>query len=191
MFPKLAIASLAGLASGHIVKRDGGSHHHDHSQPEAGYAAPSPASYAAPSYSAPAPNYSPPAPSYAAPSPSYAAPSPAYSAPEPAYGAPEAAYGAPAASYDAPAPAYGAPEASYSAPASGYGYGATEESGGLDLTSIFIPLLALLGLSLLFPTYVSLATVRKRRAAGEEGRTNININMFNHTLHIFQITQTS
>ena len=100
----------------------------------------------APSYSAPAP-----APSYSAPAPSYSAPAPA-----PSYGAPEPSYGA-------PEPSYGAPEPSYGAPATGYG----EPEGGLDLTSILIPLLALLGLSLLFPTYVSLTSVRRRRDAGE------------------------
>ena len=87
----------------------------------------------------------PAAPSYSAPAPSYSAPAPSYSAPAESYGAPAESYGAPA--YDAP---------SY------------EEEGGLDLTSIIIPLLALVGLSLLFPTYVSLTTVRKRREAGDD-----------------------
>merc|ERR1712051_1074481 len=86
------------------------------------------------------------------------------------YGAPSApSYSAPAPSYSAPAPApsYSAPEATYGAPSTGYGT-AYEEEAGLDLTSIIIPLLALVGLSLLFPTYVSLTTVRKRREAGED-----------------------
>ena len=64
--------------------------------------------------------------------------------------------------YSAPAPSYSAPEPAYSAPSTGYGV-SYEEEAGLDLTSIIIPLLALVGLSLLFPTYVSLTTVRKRR----------------------------
>jgi len=99
---------------------------------------------------------------YGAPSaPSYSAPAPSYSAPAPAYEAP-APYSAPAA-----APSYSAPEATYGAPSTGYGT-AYEEEAGLDLTSIIIPLLALVGLSLLFPTYVSLTTVRKRREAGED-----------------------
>merc|ERR1711936_214635 len=77
-------------------------------------------------------------------------------------------YGAPAApSYSAPAPSYSAPEPSYSAPSTGYGV-SYEEEAGLDLTSIIIPLLALVGLSLLFPTYVSLTTVRKRRDTDED-----------------------
>ena len=85
------------------------------------------------------------------------------------YGAPSApSYSAPAPSYGAPAPEpYSAPEPAYSAPATGYGV-SYEEEAGLDLTSIIIPLLALVGLSLLFPTYVSLTTVRKRRDADED-----------------------
>ena len=43
-----------------------------------------------------------------------------------------------------------------------------ESKGGLDLTTILIPLLALVGLSLLFPTYVSLTTVRRKREAGDD-----------------------
>ena len=98
---------------------------------------------AAPSYSAPAPSYSAPAPSYSAPAPSYSAPAPSYSAPEP--------------SYSAPSPSY-EPQSSYGAPSYG------EEEGGLDLTSLIIPILALIGLSLLFPTYVSIAAGRKKRS---------------------------
>ena len=107
---------------------------------------------------------------YGAPSaPSYSAPAPSYSAPAPAYEAPAPSYSAPAA------PSYSAPEASYGAPSTGYG-DPYEEEAGLDLTSIIIPLLALVGLSLLFPTYVSLTTVRKRREAGdlEQGKGNWN-----------------
>jgi hypothetical protein len=117
----------------------------------------SPSSYSAPpapSYSAPAP-----APSYSAPVSSYNAPSSSYSAPSTSYAAPASSYGAPAASYGAPAASYGAPEVSYGAPVY------EEDSGkGIDLTSIIIPILALIGLSLLFPTYVSLTTVRKKRS---------------------------
>ena len=86
-----------------------------------------------------------------------------YGAPSaPSYSAPAPSYSAPAPSYSAPAPSYSAPEPAYSAPSTGYGV-SYEEEAGLDLTSIIIPLLALVGLSLLFPTYVSLTTVRKRR----------------------------
>jgi len=91
-----------------------------------------------------------------------------YGAPAaPSYSAPAPSYSAPAPSYSAPAPSYSAPEPSYSAPSTGYGV-SYEEEAGLDLTSIIIPLLALVGLSLLFPTYVSLTTVRKRRDADED-----------------------
>merc|ERR1712088_1210884 len=45
---------------------------------------------------------------------------------------------------------------------------------GLDLTTIIIPLLALLGLFLLFPTYVTLTSVRRKREAIEDaGETNM------------------
>merc|ERR1712062_732613 len=70
-------------------------------------------------------------------------------------------YGAPEPdTYGAPAEAYGAPDTSYSAPS----YAADT---GLDLTTIIIPLLALLGLFLLFPTYVTLTSVRRKREAIE------------------------
>merc|ERR1711893_554576 len=72
-----------------------------------------------------------------------------YGAPEPdTYGAPAETYGAPVESYGASAPSYGA-------------------ETGLDLTTIIIPLLALLGLFLLFPTYVTLTSVRRKREAVE------------------------
>merc|ERR1712027_74512 len=75
----------------------------------------------------------------------------AYGAPEPdTYGAPAETYGAPAESYGVTAPEYGAAET------------------GLDLTTIIIPLLALLGPFLLFPTYVTLTTVRRKREAVDE-----------------------
>jgi len=172
MISKLVIASLAGAAcaNGHLVKRDdstlykrdGGSH--DHS-------------------AAPSSSYGAPEPSYSAPSPSYSAPAPSYSAPAPSYGAPEPSYGAPEPSYGAPEPSYGAPETGYAAPSSGYG---ESSAGGLDLTSILIPLLALLGLSLLFPTYVNLTTVKRKRRSvdgemvdeGECHRTQLNVYTF-------------
>merc|ERR1711884_66614 len=71
-----------------------------------------------------------------------------YGAPEPdTYGTPAESYGAPVESYGVSAPSYGAAET------------------GLDLTTIIIPLLALLGLFLLFPTYVTLTNVRRKREA--------------------------
>merc|ERR550534_1936128 len=77
-----------------------------------------------------------------------------YGAPEPVYEEPETGYGPPDDGYGAPAAAYGAP--SYAA------------ETGLDLTTLIIPLLALVGLFLLFPTYVTLTSVRRKREAGEE-----------------------
>ena len=111
-----------------------------------------------------------------------------YGAPAaPSYSAPAPSYSAPAPSYSAPAPSYSAPEPSYSAPSTGYGESYVEEAG-LDLTSIIIPLLALVGLSLLFPTYVSLTTVRKRREAGDEqGKGNWNRIFLKFALLLFPL----
>jgi len=140
-----------GRAQGN--RRDGGSHSHSN------YGAP-----VEPVYSAPSPSYSAPSPStsYSAPAPSYGAPEPSYNAPEPSYGAPEPSYGAPEVSYSAPETGYGAPQTGYGAPTG-------LEDEGIDLTSILIPLLALLGLSLLFPTYVTLTGKRKKRDVYGEG----------------------
>ncbi len=106
-----------------------------------------------------------------------AAPSDGYGAPAQSYGAPAQSYGAPAQSYGAPAPSYGAPAPSYSAPSSGYGeVQGYEEEGGFDLTVIIIPLLILLGLSLLFPGIVSVDTRRKREAVEGAGKTHAQHN---------------
>ena len=84
-------------------------------------------------------------------------------------------------SYDAPEPSYGAPEPSYGPPSTGYGapsssYGEASAGGGLDLTSILIPILALLGLSLLFPTFVTInGNGRRKREAGGKNRTETYI----------------
>merc|ERR1712226_1820939 len=64
--------------------------------------------------------------------------------------APSDGYGEPAASYGEPAPAYGA-----------------EEAALPDLTPIIIGIPALVGLSLLFPTFVSVSS-RKKRSAAED-----------------------
>ena len=78
------------------------------------------------------------------------------------------AYGAPPAAYEAPAAEYGAPA---TAPADSYGvsYGGYEEETLPDLTPIIVGILVLTGLSLLFPTFVSLTTVRRKRHA-EDGK---------------------
>lgn len=84
-------------------------------------------------------------------------------------------YGAPAQSYQEPADSYGAPAASYGAPATGYGapsdsYGVSyqEEEALPDLTPIIVGILVLTGLSLLFPTFVSLSSVRRKRHAEDD-----------------------
>merc|ERR1712038_1187018 len=112
---------------------------------------------------------------------SYGAPEPSYSAPAPSYGAPEPSYSAPAPSYSAPAPSYGAPEASYGAPSYGY----EEASAGLDLTLILIPILALLGLSLLFPTFVTInGTGRRKRDVMDEDESTTS-NMINRVQDMY------
>jgi hypothetical protein len=87
-----------------------------------------------------------------------------YGAPEePSYAAPEEpapSYGAPAAAYEPAAPSYGAPE-------TGYGVAAPEEPLP-DLTPIIVGILVLTGLSLLFPTFVSLSSVRRKRHAEDD-----------------------
>merc|ERR1712073_153451 len=153
MISKFALASLAAVVVAEdiasiypstLYKRDGGSHSH----------APAPSS----GYSAPESSYAAPAPSYSAPAPSY---QPSYEAPQESYGAPQESYGAPSAGYETP---------SYGTPSSSYG----EASGGLDLTSILIPILALLGLSLLFPTFVTINDAgRRKREAGDDSAASI------------------
>merc|ERR1712170_112390 len=155
MISKLALAALAAYVSAEeidaiypnaLYRRDGGGSHSHGSSSSSGS-----------SYGAPEPSYGAPEPSYSAPAPSYSAPAPSYGAPEPSYGAPE--------------PSYGAPEASYGAPS--YGYGTEEASAGLDLTSILIPILALLGLSLLFPTFVTInGTGRRKRDVMDEDESS-------------------
>jgi len=90
------------------------------------------------------------------------------------YGAPEAP------AYSAPEESYGAPEVSYSAPS----YSAPAETG-LDLTTLIIPLLALVGLFLLFPTYVTLTSVRRKRETGEDAG---EVNMLERMQDMYQVT---
>merc|ERR1712203_774996 len=66
---------------------------------------------------------------------------------------------APSDGYGEPAPSYGEPAASYGEPAPSYG---AEEAALPDLTPIIIGILALVGLSLLFPTFVSVSSRKKR-----------------------------
>jgi len=83
------------------------------------------------------------------------------------YGAPPATYEEPAASYGAPAPTYEEPASGYGAPAPSYGY---EEEPLPDLTPIIVGILVLTGLSLLFPTFVSLTTVGRKKRHAEDGK---------------------
>lgn len=173
MYSKLVVglAIAGGVSAADIlrVRRDGGGHGHDH-----GHAAAAPAA----GYSEPASSYAAPAPSYSAPAPSYSAPAPSYSAPAPSYGAPAPSYGAPAPSYGAPAPSYGAPAPSYG----GGDYGSSYDVGGyeddgprFDISVIIIPILIIIGLSLLFPTITSVAVSgRKKRELGEESSNPLN-----------------
>ena len=68
------------------------------------------------------------------------------------------------ASYEPPVAEYGAPATSYDAPAESYGV-SYEEEALPDLTPIIIAILALTGLSLLFPEIVDLTVRRKKRHA--------------------------
>lgn len=85
------------------------------------------------------------------------------------YGAPAPSY-SPPASYEPPAAEYGAPATTYEQPADSYGvsYGGYEEETLPDLTPIIVGILVLTGLSLLFPTFVSLTTVRRKRHAEDD-----------------------
>ena len=151
MISKFALASLAAV----VVAEDIASIYPSTLyKRDGGSHAPAPSS----GYSAPESSYAAPAPSYSAPAPSY---QPSYEAPQESYGAPQESYGPPSTGYETP---------SYGTPSSGYGEAA---AGGLDLTSILIPILALLGLSLLFPTFVTInGTRRKREASGNASSQN-------------------
>jgi hypothetical protein len=98
-----------------------------------------------------------PASGYGAPAASYGAPAPdtGYGAPDTGYGAPDTGYGAPADGYDAPADSYDA------APS----YGADGEVGPGILPFVAV-ILAIIGLSLLFPAVVNIE--RKKRSVAEE-----------------------
>jgi len=71
----------------------------------------------------------------------------------------DSGYGAPEPSYGAPEPSYG-----YEEPTQEYtGYDATSP-GSPDLTPILIGILVITGLALLFPSYVTLTTTRRKRS---------------------------
>ena len=81
------------------------------------------------------------------------------------YGVPVAA---PIDGYPAPAEPYTAPE---TAPAPAY----TAPESGLDLTTLAIPVIILLGVFLLFPSFTTLTSVRKtlKMSEREDGQMNI------------------
>merc|ERR1712060_470424 len=77
--------------------------------------------------------------------------------------------------YTAPASGYGEPATGYGAPSGptgydqGYGETAPAEAGGLDLSTLLIPILIIAGLALLFPQVTEVAVNRKRRdVSGDE-----------------------
>merc|ERR1711953_1073029 len=85
------------------------------------------------------------------------------------HAAADSGYGAPAQSYEEPAASYGAPETGYGAPSDSYGAVSYQEEEALpDLTPIIVGILVLTGLSLLFPTFVSLSSVRRKCHAEDD-----------------------
>ena len=151
----LAVASAVGLSEAALVlqKRDGS---HSHVQPSSGYDTPSA-------------GYSAPASGYDAPATGYGAPDTGYGAPDTGYGAPDTGYGAPDTGYGAPATGYGAPDTGYGAPSYGGGGG----KFNLDILGPLLwPIMAALlfvGLSLLFPTIISVdnSLGRKKRSLAQ------------------------
>jgi len=104
-----------------------------------------------------------------------AAPSSGYDSPAQGYGAPSTGYGSPSPSYNEPSPSYGTPDTGYGEPSTGYGGGGGSsydaapsyggDDGGLfpfDLSALIIPILAIVGLSLLFPV-ITTVDVKKRK----------------------------
>ena len=100
-------------------------------------------------------------------------------APSDGYAEPAASYGAPSPSYNEPAASYGEPQPSYGEPAPTYG---AEEAALPDLTPIIIGILALIGLSLLFPTFVSVSARKKRDAEGKNSSTSLKWDLFDDVL---------
>ena len=144
----LVVASAVGLseAATLLQKRDG-SHGHSHA-------------------AAPSSGYDTPDTGYGAPDTGYGAPDTGYGAPDTGYGAPDTGYGAPDTGYGAPATGYGAPDTGYGAPSYGGGGG----KFNLDILGPLLwPIMAALlfvGLSLLFPTIISVdnSLGRKKRS---------------------------
>merc|ERR1739844_164807 len=64
-------------------------------------------------------------------------------------------------------------ETGYGPPAETYGVPSYEEEPLPDLTPIIVGILVLTGLSLLFPTFVSLSTVRRKRHADDDTSSDV------------------
>ena len=88
-----------------------------------------------------------------------------YEEPDSGYKSPSASYGTPAYSYEAPSTSYGVDAPSYE-PSYLPSYDAYNQVFP-DLTPILIAVLALIGLSLMFPNNVRIDHVRKKRSAAE------------------------
>ena len=138
------IVTALALAGSALARPDGVGGHHDHGGHHTDHGAVS-----AP---APATGYQEPVSQY------QAQPDPAYSAPSTGYAQPASGYGQPASGYGQPASGYGDYQ--------DYEQTAPAEAGGLDLSTLLIPILIIAGLALLFPsvTEVAVGSKRKRRA---------------------------
>lgn len=141
------IVTTLAIAGSALARPDGVGGHHDHGGHHADHGA----------VSAPAP-----ATGYQEPVSSYEAqPDPGYSAPATGYGQPSSGYGQPVSGYGAPSAPSGYETYEQTAPA---------EAGGLDLSTLLIPILIIAGLALLFPqvTTVDVNARRKRDVSGDE-----------------------
>jgi len=71
--------------------------------------------------------------------------------------------------YGAPEPSYGAPSSGYEEPVSEYGGYEATAGGAPDITPILIGILVITGLALLFPSYVTLTDIRRKRSVPGAG----------------------
>ena len=70
--------------------------------------------------------------------------------------------------YGAPEPSYGAPSSGYEEPVSEYSGNEATAPGSPDITPILIGILVITGLALLFPSYVTLTNIRRKRSVTED-----------------------
>jgi len=143
------IVTALALAGSALARPDGVGGHHDHGAHHADHGA----------AAAPATGYQEPVSGYEAQA------DPVYSAPASGYGAPASGYGAPASGYGQPS--YEEPTSGYGAP-SGFENTAPAEAGGLDLSTLLIPILIIAGLALLFPSVTSVEVRKRRDVSGDE-----------------------